>query len=143
MFALEEALDFGMEERAGVCISGVAARTLRSDTEFVLHPCTRPQSHVQLIGPAHDPMYFSRKNILTHGRRPLYAASRVLNASSVSASSVVARCWVNSTQRTYALIRTVRSRAYSSKAGGGAAGSSRPGPEVQTTAGTGLPLYSP
>ena len=87
-------------------------------------------------------MYFSRKTILTHGRRPLYAASRVLNASSASASSVFATCWVNSTKRTYALIRTVRSRAYSSKAGGGAAGSSGPGPEVQVSAGTGLPFYS-
>ena len=87
-------------------------------------------------------MYFSGKNILTHGRRPLYAASRVLNASSASASSVVATCWVNSTKRTYALIRTVRSRAYSSKAGGGASGSGGSGPEAQATPGTGVPLYS-
>lgn len=81
-------------------------------------------------------MYFSRKNILTKGRRPLYAASRVLNASSASASSVVARCWVHSTSKTSALIRTVRNRAYSSRAGSGA------DPNLQTPGGVGLPLYS-
>ncbi|KAG5643049.1 hypothetical protein DXG03_001627 [Asterophora parasitica] len=62
-------------------------------------------------------MLFSRKTILTKGRKPLYAASRVLNASSASASSVVAKCWVHSTNKTSALINTVRSRAYSTRAG--------------------------
>ncbi|KNZ75709.1 Phosphatidylserine decarboxylase proenzyme 2, mitochondrial [Termitomyces sp. J132] len=57
-------------------------------------------------------MHFSRKSILSQGRKPLYAASRVLNASSASASSVFAKCWVQSTNKTSALIRTVRSRAY-------------------------------
>ncbi|GLB36788.1 putative catalyzes the formation of phosphatidylethanolamine (PtdEtn) from phosphatidylserine (PtdSer) [Lyophyllum shimeji] len=61
-------------------------------------------------------MLFSRKTILTTGQKPLYAASRVINASSASASSVFAKCWVHSTNKTSALIRTVRNRAYSTRA---------------------------
>jgi len=80
-------------------------------------------------------MYFSRKNILTKGKKPLYAASRVLNASCGSATAVVARCWVHSTNRTSAILRSVRThglrRAYSSKAEGTNGG---PAPE--------LPFYS-
>ncbi|RDB27290.1 Phosphatidylserine decarboxylase proenzyme 1, mitochondrial [Hypsizygus marmoreus] len=76
------------------------------------------------------------KTILTKGRKPLYAASRVLNAS---ASSVFAKCWVHSTNKTSALIRTVRSRAYSTKTGGD--GSSTGGPGAQATGALGLPLY--
>ncbi|KAG6827655.1 hypothetical protein H0H92_010901 [Tricholoma furcatifolium] len=67
-------------------------------------------------------MLFSRKNILTKGRKPLYAASRVLNASSASASSVFAKCWVHGTNKTSALIKTVRSRAYSTRSNGESAG---------------------
>lgn len=83
-------------------------------------------------------MYFSRKNLLTKGKKPLYAASRVLNASSASFS----RCWVHSTNRTSALIRTVKNqglrRAYSTTTKGGpeSAGSGGPSPSGAT-----LPLY--
>ncbi|KAF8920725.1 phosphatidylserine decarboxylase 1 [Mucidula mucida] len=62
-------------------------------------------------------MLFSRKAILTKGRRPLRAASRVLNASSASASSTIAKYWVHSTNRTSALFKSVKNqglrRAYS------------------------------
>lgn len=85
-------------------------------------------------------MYFSRKNILTKGKKPLYAASRVLNASSAHASSAFSRCWVHSTNKTSALIRTVRNqgfrRAYST---------TKNGAEGGTTGGGlppgGIPLY--
>ena len=64
-------------------------------------------------------MLFSRKAILTKGKKPLYAASRVINASCGSASSVFARCWVHSTNKTSALLKTVKNqgfrRAYSTK----------------------------
>ncbi|KAF9440174.1 phosphatidylserine decarboxylase [Macrolepiota fuliginosa MF-IS2] len=89
-------------------------------------------------------MYFSRKTLLTKGKKPLYAASRVLNASSASASSAFSRCWVHSTNKTSALIRTVKSqgfrRAYSTTKGSaesassGAAGGGLP-------PGAGTPLY--
>ncbi|KAJ3571871.1 hypothetical protein NP233_g3477 [Leucocoprinus birnbaumii] len=89
-------------------------------------------------------MYFSRKNILTKGKKPLYAASRVLNASSAHASSAFARCWVHGTNKTSALLRTVRGsgfrRAYSTtkhgaeNASSGAAGGGLP-------SGAGVPLY--
>lgn len=87
---------------------------------------------------------FSGKNIFTKGRRgPLYAASRVLNASSASASSVFAKCWVHSTSRTSALLgtvrRTVRSRAYSTKSGG--EGSNGDNGGFQTGSSFGLPFY--
>jgi hypothetical protein len=51
-------------------------------------------------------MVFSR-NTLIRGSHPFHAASRVLNASA-SASSVFARYWVHSTNRTSALIRSVK-----------------------------------
>ncbi|KIY66734.1 phosphatidylserine decarboxylase 1 [Cylindrobasidium torrendii FP15055 ss-10] len=77
-------------------------------------------------------MLFSRKTILTKGRKPLYAASRVLNASSASASSAFAKCWVHGTNKTSALFRTVKNqgirRAYST------------GPDPEST-GASLPLY--
>ena len=64
-------------------------------------------------------MLFSRKNILTKGKKPLYAASRVVSASCGSATSVFARCWVHSTNKTSALLRKVKSsglkRAYSTR----------------------------
>lgn len=99
-------------------------------------------------------MLFSRKSILTKGRRPLYAVSRVINASCGSASSTFARCWVHSTNKTSALLRTVKTqglrRAYStsnkvkggvegagSAAGAGASSSSSTG----FSAGAGLPFY--
>ncbi|KAF8879953.1 phosphatidylserine decarboxylase 1 [Infundibulicybe gibba] len=88
-------------------------------------------------------MLFSRKNILTKGKKPLYVASRVLNASSSSASSAFAKCWVHGTNKTSALIRTVRNqgfrRSYSSRSSGNSDGS---GPELHTSAlAKGLPLY--
>ncbi|KAJ7856643.1 phosphatidylserine decarboxylase 1, partial [Mycena olivaceomarginata] len=51
-------------------------------------------------------MLFSKKTIL-RGRRPLRAASRVINASFPTASSAFARCWVHSTNATSAVLRTV------------------------------------
>ena len=63
-------------------------------------------------------MLFSR-NGLIRVNHPLHAASRVVTASA-SATSIVARCWVHSTNRTSALIRSVRNgglrRAYATKA---------------------------
>jgi phosphatidylserine decarboxylase len=83
-------------------------------------------------------MLFSRKNILTKGKKPLYAAGKVLNASCGSASSVFARCLATSTNKTSALLRKVKNSglkraAYSTDAGnnGGIPG----GPSGQ------LPLY--
>ncbi|KAJ7231270.1 phosphatidylserine decarboxylase-domain-containing protein [Mycena haematopus] len=53
-------------------------------------------------------MLFSKKTIFSsRGRRPLRAASRVINASFPGASSAFARCWVHSTNTTSALFRTV------------------------------------
>ena len=83
-------------------------------------------------------MLFSRKNIFTTGRRPLYVASRVLNASTASASAF-AKCWVHSTNRTSALFKTVKSRAYSTK--GGAEGSNGNNGNYQTGSSFGLPFY--
>ncbi|KAJ7049477.1 phosphatidylserine decarboxylase 1 [Mycena amicta] len=64
-------------------------------------------------------MLFSKNTIVTNGRRPLRAASRVLNASFPTASSAFARCWVHSTNKTSALFKSVRSkglhRVYSTK----------------------------
>ena len=64
---------------------------------------------------AHHLMLFSKKNILTKGKKPLYAASRVINAS----CGTFARCWSHSANKTSALLRTVKDqgfrRAYSSK----------------------------
>ncbi|KAG6828988.1 hypothetical protein H0H92_006060 [Tricholoma furcatifolium] len=77
------------------------------------------------------------KNILTKGSKPLYAASRVLNASSASASSVFAKCWVHSTNKTSALIKTVRSRAYSSRATGEGVGGSGLGTKSEAS----IPFY--
>ncbi|PPQ82220.1 hypothetical protein CVT25_008075 [Psilocybe cyanescens] len=89
-------------------------------------------------------MLFSRKTILTKGKKPLYAASRVINASCGSASSVFARCWVHSTNRTSALFKTVKSqglrRAYSTKGGTGAEGAGVGG-APNGIPGSGLPLY--
>ncbi|TFK38774.1 phosphatidylserine decarboxylase 1 [Crucibulum laeve] len=88
-------------------------------------------------------MLFSRKSILTKGRKPLYAASRVINASCGSATSVFARCWVHSTNKTSALLRTVKNtglkRAYSTKAGGEGSNGGPGG--FQTTSSLGVPLY--
>ena len=60
---------------------------------------------------------FSSKTFI-RGKHPLHAASRVINASA-SATSAFARCWVHSTNRTTALIRSVRNegfrRAYSGR----------------------------
>jgi hypothetical protein len=64
---------------------------------------------------AHHLMLFSKKNILTKGKKPLYAASRVINAS----CGTFARCWSQSANKTSALLRTVKDqgfkRAYSSR----------------------------
>ena len=85
----------------------------------------------------HDfPMYFSRKSILTKGKKPLYAASKVLNSCG-SATAVVARCWVHSTNKTSAIFRSVKShgfrRAYSTSKSGAESASSGPA--------AGLPFY--
>lgn len=86
-------------------------------------------------------MYFSRKNILTKGKRPLKAVSRVINASCGSASTTFARCWVHSTNKTSALFKTVKNqgfrRAYSTKSGGDGQGTGAGGLQ----AGLGLPFY--
>lgn len=84
-------------------------------------------------------MLFSRKNILTKGRRPLYVASRVLNASSASASSAFTKCWVHSTNKTSALFKNVKNRAYSTKSGGESSSGSNGG--FQTGSSFGLPFY--
>ncbi|KAF7303714.1 Phosphatidylserine decarboxylase proenzyme 1, mitochondrial [Mycena indigotica] len=55
---------------------------------------------------------FSKKNLVTNGRRPLRAASRVLNASFPTASSAFAKCWVHSTNKTSALFKSVRSKGF-------------------------------
>lgn len=95
-------------------------------------------------------MLISRKSLLTHGRKPLHAATKVLSASTATASTL-ARCWVHGTNKTSALISTVRGdgfrkqirRAYSSTRGtaGGDPGSMN-GPGVDTsTMAKGVPLY--
>ncbi|KAF5312212.1 hypothetical protein D9619_003687 [Psilocybe cf. subviscida] len=80
------------------------------------------------------------KNIITKGKKPLYAVSRVINASCGSATSTFARCWVHSTNRTSALLKTVKSqglrRAYSTKSGADATGNGG-----AQGSGLGLPLY--
>jgi phosphatidylserine decarboxylase len=85
--------------------------------------------------PPQSAMLFSKKTILK-GRKPLRAASRVINASFPTASSAFARCWVHGTNTTSAIFRTVRNqglrRVYSTK-------SSDPNPNVE--GGPGLPLY--
>lgn len=77
-------------------------------------------------------MLFSKKYILTKGKKPLYAASRVINASCGTASSAFARCWIHSANKTSALLRSVKNqgfrRAYSSKSGTEGTGSSAEGP---------------
>ncbi|KAJ7176516.1 phosphatidylserine decarboxylase 1 [Mycena filopes] len=54
-------------------------------------------------------MLFSKKTILK-GRRPLRAASRVINASFPTASSAFARCWVHGQNKTSALLRSVKNQ---------------------------------
>ncbi|KAL0950544.1 hypothetical protein HGRIS_007351 [Hohenbuehelia grisea] len=95
-------------------------------------------------------MLFSRKNILTHGRKPLHAATRVLSASTATASSL-ARCWVHGTNKTSAILSSVRGdgfrkqirRAYSTSRGSHDPSSSMNGPsaEASTVMTKGLPLY--
>ncbi|KAJ7026160.1 phosphatidylserine decarboxylase 1 [Mycena alexandri] len=79
-------------------------------------------------------MLFSKKTILK-GRRPLRAASRVINASFPTASSAFARCWVHGQNKTSALLRSVKNqglqRVYYS--------TSTKGPENNTN--NELPLY--
>jgi phosphatidylserine decarboxylase len=65
-------------------------------------------------------------------------ASKVLNASSASASAF-AKCWVHSTNKTSALFKTVRSRAYSTKSGGEGSNGSNGG--FQPGNSFGLPFY--
>jgi phosphatidylserine decarboxylase len=88
-------------------------------------------------------MLFSRKTILTKGKKPLYAVSRVINASCGSASTTFARCWVHSTNKTSALIKTVKTqglrRAYSSSTKGGAEGAA--GNSTGGIPGGGIPFY--
>ncbi|KAL0067102.1 phosphatidylserine decarboxylase 1 [Marasmius tenuissimus] len=85
-------------------------------------------------------MLFSRKNIIRTGKRPLYAASKVLNVSSSTASSAFAKCWVHGTNKTTAILRSVKNqglrRVYSTQSGGGE------GPNPGNGLGNkGLPLY--
>ncbi|KAH6903446.1 phosphatidylserine decarboxylase 1 [Coprinopsis sp. MPI-PUGE-AT-0042] len=80
---------------------------------------TTSPAHARTLTSLRGPMLFSRKNIITAGKRPVYAATRVINASCGSATSVFARCWVHSTNKTGALLRKVKNsglkRAYSTK----------------------------
>lgn len=94
-------------------------------------------------------MLFSRKSILTTGKKPIRAATKVINASA-SASSAFAKCWVHSTSRTSALLRTAASRteslrrAYSSRSGGSDSsngGKNGGGLETSTLIAGGLPFY--
>jgi phosphatidylserine decarboxylase len=64
-------------------------------------------------------------------------ASRVLNVS--SASSVFARCWVHGTNKTSALLRAVRKRAYSTRSG--SEGLDGGGGGFRASSSSGLPLY--
>ncbi|KAF9261424.1 phosphatidylserine decarboxylase 1 [Marasmius fiardii PR-910] len=71
-------------------------------------------------------MLFSRKNIIRTGKKPLYAASKVLNVSSSTASSAFAKCWVHGTNKTSAIFRTVKNqglrRVYSTSSGNSSEG---------------------
>lgn len=99
--------------------------SLHTDSHLTHH-----QRHINIVGyppnhhrifilcdgtRAHHLMLFSKKTILTKGKKPLYAASRVINAS----CGTFARCWSHSANKTSALLRTVKDqsfrRAYSSK----------------------------
>ncbi|KAJ7658943.1 phosphatidylserine decarboxylase 1 [Mycena rosella] len=86
-------------------------------------------------------MLFSKKSILTKGRKPLYAATRVINASSATASSAFARCWVHSTNRTSALLRTVRNQGLSRVYSTSTKGPDSNGDIEVGTLTKGLPLY--
>ena len=72
-------------------------------------------------------LFFSKKTVLTTGKKPLYAASRVINASCGTASSAFG-CWIYGANKTSALLRTVKDqgfrRAYSSKNTEGSEGGS-------------------
>ncbi|CAK5262171.1 unnamed protein product [Mycena citricolor] len=77
---------------------------------------------------------FSKRGILTRGRRPLYAATRVFNASSATASSAIAKCWIHTTNKTNTFKNGLRKAYYST----GTSGSDpNTGPEL----GSALPLY--
>ncbi|KAF8972461.1 phosphatidylserine decarboxylase 1 [Flammula alnicola] len=82
------------------------------------------------------------KTILTKGKKPLHAVSRVINASCGSATSTFARCWVRSTNKTSALFKTVKNqgfrRAYSTKSGAEGAGNANGGLQG---GGLGVPFY--
>ncbi|KAF8907729.1 phosphatidylserine decarboxylase 1 [Gymnopilus junonius] len=75
----------------------------------------------------------TRHTALTRGRKPLHTASRVLNASYSTSSSVFARCWVHSSNRTSEILKSVKNggfkRMYSSQNG------------ADGTGNAGLPLY--
>ncbi|KAF7368979.1 Phosphatidylserine decarboxylase proenzyme 1, mitochondrial [Mycena venus] len=97
----------------------------------------RQGRRISLAKPA-PVMLFSKKTIFK-GRKPLRAASRVLNASFPTASSAFTRCWVHGTNTTSAIFRTVTRtvrkeglrRVYSTKAPGPE--SNLPGGEEQQT----------
>ncbi|KAF8629019.1 hypothetical protein AX17_005875 [Amanita inopinata Kibby_2008] len=55
-------------------------------------------------------MYFSRKQLLQKGKAPFYGAS-------TRASSAFARCWVHGTNKTSALIRSVKSHGHGFRRG--------------------------
>ena len=122
-------------------------RSSNSTASCATFPCFTTSTTSSIRPPAHartvtsrsgSSMLFSRKNIITAGKRPVYAATRVINASCGSATSVFARCWVHSTNKTGALLRKVKNsglkRAYSTK------GSSE-GNNLGTGASGAEPLY--
>ncbi|KAJ7585156.1 phosphatidylserine decarboxylase 1 [Mycena floridula] len=91
-------------------------------------------------------MLFSRRNIIAKGQKPLYAASRVLNASSATASSAFAKCWVHSTNKTSALFRTVKNKGlrqayYSTGRGSSSRAAAESASSPPASAASGLPLY--
>lgn len=109
------------------CLLQIRAFTVQRENASHL---THHQRHINIVGcpPSHHRIFilcygtrayhlmlFSKKSILTKGKKPLYAASRVINAS----CGTFARCWSHSANKTSALLRTVKDqslrRAYSSK----------------------------
>ncbi|KAL0577096.1 phosphatidylserine decarboxylase 1 [Marasmius crinis-equi] len=78
------------------------------------------------------------KNLIRTGKRPLYAASKVLNVSSSTASSAFAKCWVHGTNKTSAILRSVKNqgfrRVYSTDSG-------TEGPSPGSGLGKGIPFY--
>ncbi|KAG7092933.1 hypothetical protein E1B28_009238 [Marasmius oreades] len=106
----------------------------------------RAFTHKRNIAPCHSfihdllLMLFSRKNIIRTGKKPLYAASKVLNVSSTTASSAFAKCWVHGTNKTSAIFRSVKNqglrRVYSTGSGNGSEGKN-----LNSGSGRSIPFY--